>query len=136
MQMKWRIVFIAVFIALAGGISYYSFFYQEHFMRTAEGVFLSDEYEEKYKQVVREITVNKTRFDTLLIEHEINLDGGSLTFELFDPNNRLVQSGEVTKDQIYAEKLEVTPIKGKWRVQYHTNKDTNGKYMLSLESVE
>ncbi len=136
MKKKWKIVLVAFFIALAGGITYCSFFYKEHFMRLAEGVFLSEEYEEKYKNVTREITVNKSRYDKLLIKHEIDLDGGSLTFELFDPNNSLVRSGKVTKEQIYSEKLEVTPIEGKWRVQYHTNKDTNGKYSILLESIE
>ncbi|GAA4721599.1 hypothetical protein [Brevibacillus fulvus] len=136
MKKKWAILLSVVCLVVLGGIVYYSFYYKEHFYGSVGGVFLAEEYEEKYKDVVRDINVHKTRYDKLLITHEIDLDGGSLTFELYDPNNRLIKSGKVTNGQIYAEKLELPPIKGEWRVEYHTNAQTNGQYNLTLESSD
>ena len=80
--------------------------------------------------------MNKIKYEKLHIDHRIQLKGGSLIYELYDPKGNIIDRGEVTATQPLNKQLNITPQKGVWRAKYYTNKDTDGKYILLLKSIE
>ncbi|MGG3842913.1 hypothetical protein [Anoxybacillus kestanbolensis] len=136
MSKKLLLLFGSLTFIVLLGILYYTFIYKETFESSAEGLFLPEQYEEKYRVFEATIEVNKIKYEKLHIDHRIQLKGGSLTYELYDPKGNIIDRGEVTIAQPLNKQLNVTPQKGVWRAKYYTNKDTDGKYILLLKSIE
>ncbi|MEB3750428.1 MULTISPECIES: hypothetical protein [Geobacillus] len=129
----WSVIAVVVIAMILGG-GYYVFFYKQNFESSAEGTFLPEEYEEQYSVFKTTIDVNKTKFDQLLIEHRIDLRGGSLKYELYNPNGQLIEKGEVKAGAPFEKTLKVKPIKGEWMAKYYINKETDGHYVLKMKS--
>ncbi|EMT46102.1 hypothetical protein [Anoxybacillus flavithermus] len=133
MGRKLLLLFSSLTFVVLLSILYYTFIYKETFESSAEGLFLPEQYEEKYRVFETTIEVNKTKYEKLHIDHRIQLKGGSLIYELYDPKGNVVDRGEVTIAQPLSKQLNVAPQKGLWKAKYYTNKDTNGKYILVFQ---
>lgn len=136
MSKKLLLLFGSFTFIVLLAVLYYTFMYKETFESSAEGLFLPEQYEEKYRVFEATIEVNKIKYEKLHIDHRIQLKGGSLAYELYDPKGNIIDRGEVTATQPLNKQLNMTPQKGVWRAKYYTNKKTDGKYILLLKSIQ
>lgn len=91
---------------------------------------------EKYNVITDEIKVNRDKYDILVVQSNILLNEGTLKFEIINPKNVTVKSGEIVNNESFTQKYEFKPIKGKWIVKYYINKNTDGIVKIDFKSMD
>ncbi|WP_434748298.1 hypothetical protein [Paenibacillus amylolyticus] len=129
---KWiSISVIALILIVAIGV-WYANSRPDTFIKEAGGNIYADDYEEKFNEIESKVEVTPKKLTDLVIKSYVDLDQGSLKYELYDPNGALVESEQITQDKSYSKEITVKYTPGIWVAKYYINSKTNGSYNVTL----
>lgn len=96
-----------------------------------ETAFLKKDYNEENYPIVREINVNKVRYEKLIVLIQAELEEGKLSYEVMDPSGQVRISDSFSEGD-YEKLEEFEPKRGFWKVIIQVDEHDQGRIRVAF----